>query len=498
MKNLDSKKRVRIISLIFIAAIFVVWGLFYFVISGYISNRTSNQMEQAANQIIERFGGELSQIERLTSSLVQNSDVHALVQEKDMSKFYTQAATLDGLLDTTAINPDLIDSIILFSEDRSYYRLVGRLGNRSCMRLANMVSSMDMPSHLSVDLENRRYIGFADAIKPIGSETAGFAVILIEEERVLELLGTYDQSGLLLVAISANNEIITANTDELHLFDFDSSHQPVIHSRLGITPYRISVTAGPEYMSDSLTYFNVIAIITVAIIAIVLVIYTGILNRSFSNQEKQKALVFSLKKQINAHFTINTLNTLRLLVERGDLIEAETVSMGLISLVRYAYDRDELINIWDEHTVLEDYINIMHSRYNGKLEVDFDFDDRLIDYYMPRMLLQPVIENAIVHGFKEMEAGCIIHVKGEINDSEVIFTVIDNGCGMTENEYAYLTEKMKTAAVSTQGYENIALLNIKNRLFFYFGDSGRLRIIATDSGTKVMLFMPLLTEAGGQ
>ena len=497
MKNLDKKKRVWLISLIFFITVFAVWGLFYFIISNYISDRTNRQMTQAAGQVIERLGGEFSQIERLTNSLKQNSDINALLNEQDPHEFFAFAGELDGLLDATAFNPDFIDSIILIGKNQNYYRLSGRLGNKACMRLANTIYSLDMPSHLSIELENRRYIGYTDTVTPDGIELSGAIVILVEEERILDLLRAYDQSGQLMAAISAGNEVITANTERLDLFAPDSLHQPMIHSRLGITPYRISVAADEDYLSDSLMYFTVVALITAVIFGIVLLIYTFILNRNISEIEKQKALVFSLKKQINAHFTINTLNTVRLLVERGELDKAETVAMGLTSLVRYAYDREELINIWDEMDVLEDYIFIMNSRYNGKLDAEFDFDDRLMDYYMPRMMLQPIIENSIVHGFKEMDSGCAVSVKAEINNGRVIFTISDNGIGMEAEEISSLNGKIDAGIDSAKGYENIALMNIKKRLQFYFGDSGKLGFTSgSEGGTAVSLIMPMLTETG--
>jgi sensor histidine kinase YesM len=511
-------------------------------------------MTQAAEQIIERLGGEFSGVERLAHSLKQNVNVNALMREQDTHGFFTLAGEIDGLLDTKAFNLDFIDSIVLFGADRqaaaahNYYRLTGRLSNKECQRLANMVYALDMPSHLSVELEGKRYIGYADAL----TEQPGAVVILIEEEKILELLRAYDQSGSLYVAVTANNEVIAANTDRIDLFLPDAQHEPVIHSRLGITPYRISVAADAVFMSESLSYFTVVALITAALFGIVLLVYTRIMNRSFfmpmvkvidsietlntnaqtdslphvqseefdglidkinemllhietkntevknAEIEKQKALVFSLKKQINAHFTIGTLNTVRLLVERGEYAKAETVALGLTSLVRYAHDREELINIWDELTILENYIDIMNSRYNGKLEVDFDFDDHLMDYYMPRMLLQPIIENSIVHGFKEMDAGCCISVKAELRDGGVNFTVKDNGRGMGEKDLSTLTEKLNVNPDAARGYENIALLNIKNRLFYYFKDAGHFNIQSEiGGGVEVSLTMPLITEAGG-
>jgi len=214
--------------------------------------------------------------------------------------------------------------------------------------------------------------------------------------------------------------------------------------------------------------------------------------------DKQKALVLSLKKQINAHFTVNTLEAIRTLVEQRDFEKADVISSGLIHLVRYAYEKDELINIWDEFEILQKYIVIMNIRYGGKLDVDFDFDDRLMDYTMPRMLLQPVIENSIQHGFKDMESGCFISVNAKPQGDSICFLISDNGCGMSEDEIIKLNEGLKIDDESSRGHESIALLNIKNRLHHYYGDAGRLTIRQSGTGgLEVEITIPFPVMTGG-
>jgi sensor histidine kinase YesM len=214
--------------------------------------------------------------------------------------------------------------------------------------------------------------------------------------------------------------------------------------------------------------------------------------------EKQKAIIFSLKKQINAHFTINTLNTIRIHAEQGDFEKAESVSMGLTSLIRYAHDKDELINILDELDILENYVGIMNSRYDEKIMADFAFDDRLMNYRMPRMLLQPIIENCIVHGFKDMDCGCVISLRAGLHDGAIVFRVSDNGCGMNGEEFAVLHDKLNTGTVTAGGLDNIALLNIKNRLHHYYGGEGRLEIRQGESGgITVTVAMPPAHRAEG-
>jgi len=171
----------------------------------------------------------------------------------------------------------------------------------------------------------------------------------------------------------------------------------------------------------------------------------------------------------------------------------------LSSLIRYAYDSDEFINIWDEFEILQKYAAVMNCRYSGKLNIDFDFDDRLMDHSMPRMLIQPIIENAITHGFKNMDSGCEIFIKTELCGNSVYFLIRDNGCGMSDEELAGLEEKLNAAPglvwenSKEKEYENIALINIKNRLVNYYGDAGQLKIKPGDNG-GIEVFVSIVTE----
>ena len=188
---MNTKSRIRIVSLALFITVFVVWIVFYIIISDYIGKTTQKQMTLAAGQIIERLGGEFTQVERLSYSLKQNADVTALMRETDPVKFFSLAGKIDGLAELKAYNLDFIDSIVIYGADRNYYRLTGRLGNNACMRLAGTVFKLDMPKHLSVVLENKRYIGYTDEIELGYEGQTGAVVILIEEEKVLEIIRAY-------------------------------------------------------------------------------------------------------------------------------------------------------------------------------------------------------------------------------------------------------------------------------------------------------------------
>ena len=555
MRKIDTKQRIKITSLLLFFSVLAIWALFYFIISDYIAENTKKQTALASNKIIESLGGEFSRAERILYNLTQNEDAKKLLFESSPGENIQVARSVAGSLGASLYSPDLFEHIILFQSDSVYYRLSGKLGNKLCSMLYNAAALTELPNHIAIELDGKKYIGYADNIFPSGGERHGIAVILITEEQILEILQTYDQSGSLLVAIRADGEIVAANTDMVHLFNQDGNSQEV-HSRIGITPYEISVIAESRYLNASVIYFSTVAAITAAIFGIAIFVYIGSLNRRFfrpmvkvarsienlntevstetlphvrseefdglidkinemlvnldnkNNEiksaqlraknaeiEQQKSLVFSLKKQINAHFTINTLEIMRLLVEQGDLEKAETVATGLITLFRYAHDKDERINIWDEYEVLEQYVAIMNIRYDGKLNVDFDFDDRLMKYNMPRMLLQPILENSVVHGFAGMTSGCLISVKARQHGNTIIFTLSDNGRGMSAEKLEALRERLSVDPEAARGFENIALVNIRNRLYHYYGGAGQININSGEnSGFEVIVSLSVMEE----
>jgi two-component system sensor histidine kinase YesM len=159
-------------------------------------------------------------------------------------------------------------------------------------------------------------------------------------------------------------------------------------------------------------------------------------------------------------------------------------------LIHYAYNKQEYISIQDEWNMLERYIFVMTVRYE-QLKVELDYDDRVMKYKMPRMLLQPLIENAIMHGFSELTSKAEIVVECELHGGAVVFTVSDNGGGMDEKTLGELRGKLSDDPAPIQGYSNIALLNIKDRLFHYYGDEGQIQIHSVQGeGTRVSISIP--------
>ena len=556
MMRMGAKGRIRLLSLVLFVAIAIVWALFYAIISGQIADNATSQMMQVAGQIIERLGSEFLRAENMLGRLTRDADVMELAAGRAPELVFPLAVKIEDELDTSSGSPDFIENIIVYAPDSHYHRLTGSLGNKACARLGKILADETLPRHLAVALEGESYIGYADHIQ-LGDNN-GIVAILIEEENVLELIRAYDQSGSLMVLISADGEPVTANTGQLDIFSADDPGRPVIHSRLGITPFEVSVAADARYLDAAGLYFTIVAIVTAVLIGIVLLLYSGVLNQQFfkpmvktidsienlntdiagvtlppvqsaefdrliekinamlrnletkNNEvksaelravtaeiEKHRALIIALKKQINAHLMINTLEGISTLVDRGEYDKAQTIETGLITLLQYAHNKDEYISIWDEWDILERFVVILNIRYEDKLNVDFDFDDHLMWYVMPRMMLQPLIENAVMHGFDKPDENSRITVKAELTGKTVTFTVSDNGFGMSEKKLMALRESLNTIPDTSQGFTGVALLNIKNRLSHYYGDAAGLQIHSVSGeGTRVIITIP--PDKGGR
>lgn len=208
--------------------------------------------------------------------------------------------------------------------------------------------------------------------------------------------------------------------------------------------------------------------------------------------EHQSAVIVSLKKQINAHFTVNSLNSVRALIKKNENERAEEICEGLSGLLQYANAGDEYITVLEEISMLERYLAIMRTRYPGKFSSNLEFDDELAEAKIPRMLLQPVVENAILHGFQNQDGGHI-HILCETSNNTIRLLVVDNGCGMEKQTLEALRERLQnyTGDDMTQGLSHVALPNIQKRIQTSFGtDYGVTIESGPGKGTRVMLILP--------
>lgn len=224
-------------------------------------------------------------------------------------------------------------------------------------------------------------------------------------------------------------------------------------------------------------------------------------DNAFSRQEEPlRRTQFTLvQKQISAHFAVNVINIIKLLTENGAPEKACEMCDGLAFLLQYANDGDELVDGLDELFILQRYVSIIAVRYQNLFTVTYDIDDNLEDLRLPRMLLQPLVENAVMHGFRYMEQGGLIVVKAAAEQDALVITVSDNGCGMSPQTLEELETKLHSAprrADTVYGLNHIALSNIQSRIRYSYGPDFGLTVRSRlNLGTTAILRLPLLPIA---
>jgi sensor histidine kinase YesM len=549
------KNKYYLWSLSLFAAVFVVWGMFYIYITGLIRSNTQLQLESTADQIANDLGNEFAGMEQLAFTLSQNESVKYFVAEEDITEYFLSAPGIDELLSSSISGRSLIGNVISFNKDGAFYRFRGTTGNTACARILYLLGKTAVPKHIVVHTADSVLLGYGCGIYDVDVSHIGTIVVLADREAILSRVMDYAQNEGMHVSLLTDDKVIVSDSQELldlSAGDIQSDSYYFTDKRIGMTPFSLLVTADTGYLSASNMYFVAAALVTGLALGFSLLLFAAFIRKQFfkpmlrlldsvenldlnytpgaipyvhspefdklviklnemlerievknksiqnaqlqlkdSEIQKQKAINYSLKKQINAHFTVNILNIIKILVSKKELERAAELCDGLSMLVRYAHDEDEFINAWEEFHVLQNYINIMNIRYNNKLEAVFDLDDRLMDLRIPRMLLQPIVENAIVHGYRNCRQGCVIEITADVIKEQIRIIIRDHGEGMSLLELSLLQTQLSSSGADDQtagGIENIALININRRIAYYYGeDCGLAFNPVVPSGTEVKI-----------
>lgn len=211
-------------------------------------------------------------------------------------------------------------------------------------------------------------------------------------------------------------------------------------------------------------------------------------------KSKRRTELDALQSQINPHFLYNTLDSIVWMIEAGNDKDAVFMIKELASLFRISLSRGKsIISIEDEFKHARNYMNIQKVRYKNKFEVEFNLSPEIEKASTVKLIIQPLLENAIEYGVANGEDG-EIEINGYMKDGDVYIDVKDNGLGMpAETVESLLTEEHR---VSSHG-SGVGLINVHKRLQLRFGeDYGLIVKSEPDMGTTVSIHMPYI-EFGG-
>lgn len=209
-------------------------------------------------------------------------------------------------------------------------------------------------------------------------------------------------------------------------------------------------------------------------------------------QKMRKADLRLLQEQINPHFLYNTLDTIVWLVEANETDQAVNMIVTLSNFFRMVLSKGkELITISEEEQHIGSYLEIQSMRYHDIMEYDIQFDQVILDYQIPKLTLQPIVENALYHGLKEKRAKGFIHIHGEKDGECIRLTVRDNGVGMEAEELEELRGEITRPCKETE--RGFGLANVNERIRMYYGAEYGMEIQSIKGkGTTVELVIPAI------
>lgn len=217
-------------------------------------------------------------------------------------------------------------------------------------------------------------------------------------------------------------------------------------------------------------------------------------------RQRKKAELYALQSQIDPHFLYNALDSIRGYALLHDMDEISDITEALSRVFRNMIsDKQEQLPLRQEMDNINNYMRIQQFRFNDKFEYSFEVEEELLDKYMvPRMVLQPLVENAIMHGLERKIGGGWIRITAYATQRRFILVVADNGAGISEERLEFLRRALKLnpaeyGVADEPQHMGIALININRRIKLHFGKQYGITLNSTpDIRTTTEVVLPLL------
>ena len=239
------------------------------------------------------------------------------------------------------------------------------------------------------------------------------------------------------------------------------------------------------------------------------VMVNAIKNRTDEMLKVQKELYVSklnqsraeykiLQNQINPHFLYNTLESIKMTAVVYDQDEIADALTQLGDLFRYSIrESEDYVAVKDEVNHAKTYLSLIKIRYQEKLELEFDVDEKLLEKKVIKFILQPLLENAVVHGIARKAGPGKIKLGLEKKGDNLVFSIDDDGCGASESDLAEIIEKINTREEIYS--DSIGMANVNQRIKMLCGDNFGLTVTGTPGeGFSVKIIVPENRNRGNQ
>lgn len=227
-----------------------------------------------------------------------------------------------------------------------------------------------------------------------------------------------------------------------------------------------------------------------------------IMNREIQNSQKKiyetqlakkQMEILAYRNQINPHFLYNTLECIRAMAMYQGCENVAELTVALSNVLRYAVKGENIVFIRDELSYIQEYTKIIECRFS-KIRIRLKTDDALVEKKMVKLILQPLVENAVFHGLEPtLDGGVVLISTYRIEDTSrenwIYMSVEDNGCGMSEQKLQEIYKSMQEDEIGKEnGSQSVGLVNIYQRLKLTYDNNMEMHITSErGKGTKVVI-----------
>lgn len=214
-------------------------------------------------------------------------------------------------------------------------------------------------------------------------------------------------------------------------------------------------------------------------------------------EEKRKSELDALQSQINPHFLYNTLDSIMWMVESEQYEDAISMVQALGRLFRISLSKGKnIITVGDELQHARSYLDIQKYRYKNKFTSYFEVEEGIEKYKTIKLIIQPLIENAIYYGMEYMDGDGEIYIRAYTKGEDLFVEVEDNGPGMPSEQVEHL---LTDGTRSRSKGSGIGIKNVHQRIQLYFGREYGLKIVSEpDEGTMVQIHLPKTEEVAAE
>lgn len=208
---------------------------------------------------------------------------------------------------------------------------------------------------------------------------------------------------------------------------------------------------------------------------------------------KKEAEFKMLQAQINPHFFYNALETINWIAKKNQMDEISTMVTSISKLMRISINnKQKTITLKEELDCIKGYLAIQKVRYQDRIQTMIDIPYELYSMVIPKLTLQPLVENAFVHGLEQSESQGMVIITGKHQENVVVFCVADNGIGMSEEQ---IEKIMDDKLENNPSHSGLGIMTVHKRIQFVYGQEYGLTIESkSQKGTKMILKIPYIIK----